>query len=461
MKVLNLINTVLVARLLTPTEIGTFAIASSVVMILTEIKMLGANSYLIREETIDNDKIRRAYGMSMLMCYGIASVLILGSWSISAFFGHAETQLVFVILALSFLFAPYISIPDALMARQYRFKEITLIEMSAVVVQVGSCLTMIALGCSLYSLAWAQVFGMMCRCALSLYFTRDVRVYSPKFVGLGEIAKLGIFISTANIVRRIHYTASDLVIGKMGTPLQVGMFSRGMGYIDFVSQSVLDGIASVAQPYMSDVKRRGLNVADAYVKATALLCSLVWPIIAVAGAASLPAIRLLFGDQWDQAAPIATMLSAWMFVKVLGFFFPQAFIAVGLEGRMFKRDLISFGVLLVMLIITFPAGLQVMALAFFSSVLVEVAISLWMLRHALHLSLRRFALALSKPFLVSLVCLAAALLLDRYYAFADHSPLVIFLLLAVSQPIVWLATVLALKLPIADEIKRLVLKKST
>ena len=78
-KLINLVSTIFIARLLTPTEIGTFAIASSVVMILAEIRLLGAAAYLVREESIDELKIRRAYGITYLMCWGLASILIVGS----------------------------------------------------------------------------------------------------------------------------------------------------------------------------------------------------------------------------------------------------------------------------------------------------------------------------------------------------------------------------------------------
>jgi O-antigen/teichoic acid export membrane protein len=49
LKLIALISSVLFARLLTPVEIGTFAIASSLVMLLAEVRLLGASVYLVRE----------------------------------------------------------------------------------------------------------------------------------------------------------------------------------------------------------------------------------------------------------------------------------------------------------------------------------------------------------------------------------------------------------------------------
>lgn len=451
-KLINLVSTIFIARLLTPTEIGTFAIASSVVMILAEIRLLGATAYLVREESIDEQKIRKAYGITFVMCWGLAFLLIIGAGSIADFFNQPNLQGVFIILASNFFLAPYISIPNAILARNYFFKQITIIGLVALIIQLFATLLLINADFGYYALAWGQLAAMICRMILSLYFTRHTQVYCPSFRGIAEIAKLGIFTSAANIVRRIHYTISDIVIGKMGTPAEVGIFSRGMGYVDFISQSVLDGVGSVAQPYMSDMKRRGNDIAQAYIKATALLCSLVWPVLVVAGFSALPAIRLLFGNQWDTAAPIASALSFWMCIKVISFFSPPLLIAVGREAAMFKRDVALFILLLVSLTFSYPLGLTAMALTFILNGIAEVCITLWLLRVTVQLSVKACLMSLGKPVLVAICCFSVTVLLDFIYPFNDGSPLLIFLLLAVLMPPLWLLLTKWLKLQIYFEV---------
>lgn len=459
-KLINLISTIFIARMLTPTEIGTFAIASSVVMILAEVRLLGATAYLVREESIDEHKIRKAYGMTFVMCWGLAFALIIGSGGIADFFNQSELQAVFIILASSFFLAPYISIPNAILARNYLFKQITIISLVALIVQLVTTLWLITAEFGFYALAWGQLAAMISRMILSLYFTKHIKVYRPRFHGIGEIAKLGVFTSAANIVRRIHYTVSDIVIGKMGTPAEVGIFSRGMGYVDFISQSVLDGVGSVAQPYMSDMKRRGNDIGQAYIKATALLCSLVWPVLVVAGFAALPAIRLLFGNQWDSAAPIASALSVWMCIKVISFFSPQLLIAVGQEAAMFKRDVALFFLLLVSLIYSYPLGLTAMALTFMFNGIVEVCITLWLLKVKIQLSLKACLMSLGRPMVVALCCFGATVLLDHIYPFASGSPLLVFLLLAGIMPPLWLLLTKWLKLQIYVEVTNVLLAAS-
>ncbi|MDP5129638.1 MAG: oligosaccharide flippase family protein [Paraglaciecola sp.] len=458
LKVINLLSTVLIARLLSPAEIGTFAIASSVVMILAEVKLLGASVYLIRADNVDENKIRKAYGLTFLMCWSIALLLIFGSGSISAFFNQSSLQNVFIILALSFFLAPYISIPDALLARRYLFKTISAISLISVVLQLIVTIVLINYDYSFYALAWGQLIGMLSRMLLSLYFTRDIKVYIPSFKGLGEIAKLGIYTSAAHVLRRFNYTAADLVIGKMGTPTEVGLFSRGMGYIDFVSQSVLDGVGAISQPYMSDMKRKGSDISNVYIKATVLLCSVLWPILIVAGIAALPAIRLLFGTQWDVAAPIAFLLSIWLSIKVMSFLAPSLLIAFGEESIMFKRDIFLFFLLLSLLIYFYQYGIAVLPFAFLINALVELLLTIIILSFKVNLSLKSFFLALTKPLLLTICCLVTVKVVDYYFDFAIYSPIGVFLLLLVIMPPVWLVVAKLLNLTIYFEVKNVLTK---
>ncbi len=55
---ISLFSAVVIARLLTPEEIGTFAIASAVVMMMSEFRLLGAGAYLIRESELTEGKVR-------------------------------------------------------------------------------------------------------------------------------------------------------------------------------------------------------------------------------------------------------------------------------------------------------------------------------------------------------------------------------------------------------------------
>src|SRR5690606_42003822 len=67
MRFIGLGSTMVIARLLTPGEIGTFAIASAIVMVMSEFRLLGAGAYLVREQELTEETRRSAPGLTVLI----------------------------------------------------------------------------------------------------------------------------------------------------------------------------------------------------------------------------------------------------------------------------------------------------------------------------------------------------------------------------------------------------------
>ena len=122
MRFLGLGTTMVVARLLTPEEIGTYAIASAIVMVMAEFRMLGASAYLIREPEIGPEKIRSTLGLTLLISWSLGLGILLGGVPVADFYQLPPVAGIFAILAISFFIAPYISIPMTLFAREMAFE---------------------------------------------------------------------------------------------------------------------------------------------------------------------------------------------------------------------------------------------------------------------------------------------------------------------------------------------------
>ncbi|PTB99218.1 polysaccharide biosynthesis protein [Marinobacter sp. Z-F4-2] len=454
-RLIGLALTVIVARLLTPAEIGTYAIASALVMIVSEVKLMGAGDYIIREAELTDSKIRAALGLTMMICWSLgAVVLFLGPFA-GDYYDLPPLNYIFWILVPTFFIAPFVSIPFALLARQFNFKvqmKANLIGTTAAFIVTVSA---IKLGFSYYSLA----FGQLASAALKLvivWHDKEAEVYwKPNFCQILIIAKFGINNSLANFFKKIIITAPDMVIGKMGTTTQVGMFSRGLGFVDFLSGSLLMGVAPVALPYLSESKRSGDDLFLSYTRATVLISALVWPILAVASVASLPVIRLFFGDQWDEAAPITAILALWCILSSTHHFFNHLLIATGHERFLPVKEGILVLFILFLLILVFPFGLKTVAQAFLLLGLVELLMVTWILSKKLGFYILNFYQSLLPSIVITLVCAGTTLCIDLIVPFDSVEPWKPVSVIALVLPVVWLVALRFMKHPLLFEIFRL------
>ncbi len=454
---IGLISTMIVARLLSPSEIGTFAVASSLVMIMAEFRVLGANAYLIREKELTHEKVRSSYGLTLLVSWLMGVVIIAASYPLADFFEIEELGPLFILLSLSFFIAPYISIPHAILSRNYKFGLISNIYVLAAITQLIITISFIFLGFSFYSLAFGNLAAVVAQAILFLYASREVSVYAPRFNNMRDIAKIGIFTSLGHVIRKAQHTTPDMVIGKMGTPTEVGLFSRGLGFMVFVTDTIMSGIYPVAAPYLADIKNNGEDVAKAYLNASQLITGVLWPALAVGSVASLPAIRLMFGDQWDSAAPIASIVAVWAMLRAPHFLAPQALITLGHEGSMFAKELIVFLIFLVSIIFGYHSnGMQGVAYAFVITGIADLIVSAFFAKVCIRLPIFKHLICLLPSLMVTIICWVAARGIERAWPFEETPSILTFFQILALLPLIWILGLFVFKHPLRFELTRIV-----
>ncbi|WP_339800271.1 oligosaccharide flippase family protein [uncultured Marinobacter sp.] len=455
MRFLGLASAMIVARLLTPEEIGTFAIASAIVMVMSEFRLLGAGSYLVREKELTDEKVRSATGLTVLISWGLGILIWLTAPVVAGFYELEAIALIFRILSISFFLAPFISIPTSLLMREFRFRELFVVKIYATVVNISTTIGLILLGFSFYALAWGYTIGIVVELMLITFYRPKCMPWRPIFSGLGAIARFGVYNSLANFLRKGVVTAPDMIIGKVGSTAQVGLFSRGLGFIEFVSQTMLAGVSPVVLPYLSDVKRTGGDINRAYIQSGVLLGGLLWPVLAVASVVSLPAILLFFGHQWVASAPYATLIAYWAMLRAVHWFSSDLMIARGFEKLMVVKEGIVFTLHFVLILMLFPHGLQAVAAGFVLSGLADLLITTWALNRYLGLKPLAMLLAWRQNVLITILC---GLLAYSCYSLAllnGQGPLIGLLLVALVMPGAWLAMIMMLKHPLKPEVERI------
>jgi len=436
--IVGLISTMVIARMLTPEEIGTYAIASSMVMILSEIRLLGAGPYLVREEVITKNKIRAALGLTILISWGIGIGVVVSSSIIANFYDLPSIKILLIVLSINFFIAPYISMPLSLLSRSYDFKSLFYVKVSRVIITFISAVILILLDYGYYSLAWGYTLGFCFSFILLFFLWPSNAPLLPTFKGIKIIALFGVYTSVSALLQRTTLLIPDLVIGKMGTTYQVAIFSKGFGFINFIKESVAKGIRPVALPFLSNAQRTNSDINNAYIKASILMGGIIWPVLAVASIVSLPAIRIFFGEQWDLAAPIASVLCFWGLFKSFHLFSNALLISTKHEKSMLIKNLIMFIIYLITVIITYPLGLKAVAIGYTSIGLVELIYITVLINKLIGLNLIKLFYAWLPTFIVTGICFIATLLISLWVDFSDTNPFYPMTILVTIIPLVWI-----------------------
>lgn len=452
-KVLNFASVIILARILTPEELGIFAIATSVVMIVTEFRLLGTTNYLVREEHITKELIRTGIGLTVLISWTLGMSVFLLAPSIGRFYELDSLVYIFRILSISFFFAPFISVTSSILTRELKFDQLMYVNVAVQVIKIVASVVLIMMGYSYLGLAWAIVISTLFEVIIYRFIKPDIVSWKPLFKNFKPIIRFGVYSSLTNIMSRFEAAASDIIIGKAGTPTQVAIFSRGAGFLNFISELVTAGVWQVALPHLSQVKRSGGDLATAYIRASLLLGAVVWPVLAVAGLASYPAIILIFGEQWIASVPIVSIMTGWAIFKAMHALSSSLFYSSGYEKLLLKKQTIVFVGTILAMVGSVSYGLTAIAWAMVGLGIFDFLVSSWALKKVINLSIFQFIKMMSPNFILITSCFCAALIIDFVIDFQTFFPLYSFLILATIMPVVWLFTVWWIKHPIFSELK--------
>ncbi|OZG73431.1 hypothetical protein BTA51_10420 [Hahella sp. CCB-MM4] len=452
---INLASIVLIARLLTPDELGVFAIASAISLIAAELKSFGVGGYLIREETLDADKVKRALGLSVLISWTTGTVLVLSSWSIEGFYNKEDIAFLVQVLSIGFFLSPHVGIAKSLMAREFHFKQRFIIETTSQFAQFASAIAFIMLGYSYFSLAYSNAVGFIVEFLAVIFFRPKHFGLGMTFSGIRSIAKFGIFVTFSNLFRKISISVPDLIIGKLGTNSEVAYFSRGLGFLSFLTMFINSGIQPVVAPYLADKKRMGQSLAEPYLNASKLLGGILIPVLAVAGYASGPVIELFFGSQWEQSADLVSILSYWAIFRFIHVLSPSLLVTTGHEKVMFQKDLVMLVITAIVVYFQYQKGLAGVAWGMVFVSFIDFLVVSAVLHRLLDIKVTDQLTRYAGNFIVAAVCVGWAYVLDLLMDFETTAVIITVSVLGVTTGVVWLTSLILIKHPLASEIQEM------
>jgi O-antigen/teichoic acid export membrane protein len=381
---ITVVSMLILARLLTPRDIGVYSIAAVVVHLAHTVRDFGLGEYIVQERELTLPRLRTAFGVGISIAWGIAGLLALASQPVAAFYAEPGVGEVMRILALNFVLLPFTTVPIAMWRRDMRFGPPYVIKTVGGIAHAVTSVSLAMAGFGYASLAWAPVVGTATTMFMgNVFFRHRAMPWIPGLSDLGRIVKFTSFASSAAALRATGSGVPDLVIGKVLGMAEVGLFGRATSVIRLFEVNVSAGIRAVSISTFAQALRRGDDVRALYLKALELFTGLAWPFFAVLAVLAYPTVRILFGPQWDAAVPAFTVMCLYGAVRAPFQLSGQALIATGAV----KSSAVLEAVLVVAVtgatLAAAPGGLEAIAASLGAAGLTSAALAIAIVRRHL------------------------------------------------------------------------------
>jgi O-antigen/teichoic acid export membrane protein len=372
--VIQFVGVLILARIISPEEIGIYSVAAFLMAILHVFRDFGVAKYVIKEDELSTEKIRAAFGVAIILAWAIALVLFASSRWIADFYDKPEIENILIVMSASFAITPMGSVLTAIFRREMQLKKILVVRVSSSVCHVVVAVVLALHGFGAISLAWANFAGILAFGIAATAMRGSNLPWLPSFNNIREILSFGSVASLGSVVGVAGTNAPDVIIGKVINLAAAGYFSRANGLIQMFRTLVSGAIVPLILPYFAKLKRENGDMVQPYFLAVQYLTVFAWPFFAVMALLALPVVRTLYGLQWDASVPIVKVLCFAGAVSTLATFAGEVMIAYGHIRKVTKAQIIVQPVRILAILFASSQGLLAIAIAMIVSECFSVAI---------------------------------------------------------------------------------------
>jgi O-antigen/teichoic acid export membrane protein len=327
-----------IARLLTPLQVGIFSLCAATMLLASVLRDFGVTEYVIQEKRLDAARLRAVMTLALATAWGVGLVVFFGRHALADYYDEPRLAAVLGVLCLNFLLLPLASPAFAQLSREQRYRAVFGIQFST---GVASGLVGVALawaGWGEMALAWGSVAGVVAQLLGVLLVQRGQALTRPGLAHLPEVARFGAYTMASRLLDVASANLHEFVIARQFGFTAVGLFSRAKGAVDLFQTNLSSAVVRVAAPQMAATHRSDQSIVQMFAQGTAHYTALAWPAYLLLAALAPELVRLLFGPQWDAAGELARWLALAMMPMALS---PLAGAAMAATGRVKRRLLVS------------------------------------------------------------------------------------------------------------------------
>jgi len=291
--------TLVVIRLLTPSDYGLMAMAGVIINFLTLLSEFGLGVAIVQSKNLQKNDISIIFGFLILANSTLALILFLIAPIAALFYSEPKLTKIIQILSLNFILMCLYVIPQAMLARIMDFRLKSLIELIAALACSGLTLVLAIDGWGVWSLVWGSL-AMHFSLAVGFNIVSHSNVL-PSFSiqGMRQFLRFGSYIAGNRLLWYI-YDKADLFIGGRYLGKEIlGSYSVALELSAVPLDKFLPVVNQVALTAYSKIQIDITSVRSNFLRATRMVALCITPAYGGIIALAPNIVHTLFGEKWQ------------------------------------------------------------------------------------------------------------------------------------------------------------------
>ena len=363
---IQLIISIVLARLLIPENYGVVAIASTIVTILTSVVQSSFNAPLVQKRELTKIDLTSSFYVMLAIAGTLYFILFAGAPTIADVYGMPDLALVIRVLGLVLIIGSWNSIQMALVYRNLKFRASMLINVVGIIVQGIVGIGMAYKGFGVWSLVSSQITYQIVIGILYGIYNKWIPGICFSIQSIKDIWKIGIPLCGAELLTIVSSNVYPMIIGLRYTKAELGLYQKGNSVPTTIVNGVVTACSTVFFSMMSRVQDDYDNLKQLLRNGVAITSYLIVPIALGLLGISKDFITVVLGENWLNAIPLMQIACLTLSLYPLRIR-TQAIKAIGKANQSFFTNAAyaaaSNGLLLIFVFVSLRAAIFSMFLA--------------------------------------------------------------------------------------------------
>lgn len=325
-------TTILVVRLLDPSDYGLFAMTQAVLAALNFLNGYSFATSLIQAKEIDERRTGQVFGL-LIVSNGLLAVAQLAMAPLAAqYYGQPMVADLLRVQALVYLTTPFIALPASLLARGLHFKTQAFVNLGCALVGAAVALTLASAGYGVWALVWAPI-AMFAFRGLGLTIAAGGLVKPIfDFRGARDVIGFGTALTLCQLFWIVQSQSDIVIAGRLFEPHDLGLYAEALFLTLIFTGRFLPPLNEVAFPAYAELRNAGRPVGPAFLSGVRLIMLIAAPFYVGLSLTAGPLVTTFFGPKWLEMIPIVAGLALAMPAMALQIACSPATNALGKPG---------------------------------------------------------------------------------------------------------------------------------
>lgn len=301
-------STIILARVLAPTDFGLFGIALLAMSALDTFSNVGLNAALVQKKQDISTYLNTAWTLQVIRGGLLALVLFATAPYVAAFFKTPAAKPILQVIGLSTFIQGFTNIGVIYFQKDLEFHKQFAYGFSGTLANVSIAISSVLLLRSV----WALVFGLLAGDLAQLIVSYFIHPYRPRpRFNQGQFKELfdfGKWVLGSSILIYLVTQGDNILVGKLLGVAALGFYQLAYRISNMPATEITHVISQVSFPAYSKLQADIPKLKEAYLKILQLTAFLSFPVAGLIFVLAPDFTRIFLGEKWLPMVPAMQIL---------------------------------------------------------------------------------------------------------------------------------------------------------